>query len=175
MEVRDYEGGTSLLPSLAGPMEKKQRDDAVYVTGLPDDVTTDKLSELFGSIGVIKVSCLEGMSCVPVNMLRAVLFCRITAGPTPLWSTCTMTRWPESLRYSCLAGQWVDASHLVKPVCLYLSSVEYQLTDAICLLRVKQWLPMKIHKLPRQQLTGSTVSFVAGTCPSVTVDSQALH
>lgn len=73
MEVRGYEGGTSSLPSLAGPMEKKQRDDAVYVTGLPDDVTTDKLSELFGSIGVIKVSCVEGMSCVPVNMLCAVL------------------------------------------------------------------------------------------------------
>lgn len=54
-------------------MEKKQRDDAVYVTGLPDDVTTDKLSELFGSIGVIKVSCVETVSCVPVNMLCAVL------------------------------------------------------------------------------------------------------
>jgi len=38
-----------------GPMEKKQREDAVYVTGLPDDVTTEKLAELFGSIGVIKV------------------------------------------------------------------------------------------------------------------------
>jgi len=37
-------------------MEKKQREDAVYVTGLPDDVTTEKLAELFGSIGVIKIN-----------------------------------------------------------------------------------------------------------------------
>lgn len=59
-----------LPPSLAGPMEKRQRDDAVYVTGLPDDVNTDKLSELFGSIGVIKVrdGCVEGLSCVHVHV-----------------------------------------------------------------------------------------------------------
>ena len=73
-----------LPPSLAGPMEKKQRDDAVYVTGLPDDVNTDKLSELFGSIGVIKV---RGWLCgglVLYTCSRFLLSSRITAGPTPL-------------------------------------------------------------------------------------------
>ena len=34
---------------------KKTRENAVYVTGLASDVTEEKLSELFGSIGVIKV------------------------------------------------------------------------------------------------------------------------
>lgn len=37
-------------------MTKKIRENAVYVTQLPQDVTVDKLAELFGSIGVIKVS-----------------------------------------------------------------------------------------------------------------------
>ena len=72
-------------PSLAGPMEKKQRDDAVYVTGLPDDVNTDKLSELFGSIGVIKVRgwLCGGLVLCPM-LTRSLLSSRITAGPTPL-------------------------------------------------------------------------------------------
>ena len=38
-------------------MEKKIRDNAVYISCLPDDVTSDKIGELFGSIGVIKVCC----------------------------------------------------------------------------------------------------------------------
>ena len=73
-----------LPPSLAGPMEKRQRDDAVYVTGLPDDVNTDKLSELFGSIGVIKV---RGWLCGGLVLCACSCFLlssRITAGPTPL-------------------------------------------------------------------------------------------
>ncbi len=37
-------------------MEKKRRENAVYISSLPDDVTEDKIGELFGSIGVIKVS-----------------------------------------------------------------------------------------------------------------------
>jgi len=36
-------------------MEKKIRDNAVYISSLPDDVTSEKIGELFGSIGVIKV------------------------------------------------------------------------------------------------------------------------
>lgn len=38
-------------------MEKKIRENAVYISLLPDDVTEEKLGEVFGSIGVIKVSC----------------------------------------------------------------------------------------------------------------------
>ena len=38
-----------------GGAEKRYRDDAVYITQLPDDVTDEKLGELFGSIGRIKV------------------------------------------------------------------------------------------------------------------------
>ena len=41
-------------------MEKKPRENAVYVTGLPMDVTDEKLAELFGSIGVIKVRNFKG-------------------------------------------------------------------------------------------------------------------
>ena len=36
-------------------MEKKVREDAVYITLLPDEVTAEKIGELFGSIGRIKV------------------------------------------------------------------------------------------------------------------------
>ena len=42
-------------------MHKRTREDAVYITKLPQDVTMDKLAELFGSIGVIKV-CWRGIS-----------------------------------------------------------------------------------------------------------------
>ena len=38
-------------------MEKKVRDNAVYISLLPDDVTEAQIQEIFGSIGVIKV-CL---------------------------------------------------------------------------------------------------------------------
>ena len=38
------------------PPVKKIRENAVYVTKLPQDVTMEQLSELFGSIGVIKVN-----------------------------------------------------------------------------------------------------------------------
>ena len=44
-----------LSPLGGGAMEKRPRENAVYVTGLPMDVTDEKLAELFGSIGVIKV------------------------------------------------------------------------------------------------------------------------
>ncbi len=36
-------------------MEKKIRENAVYITLLPDDVTEEKIADHFGSIGVIKV------------------------------------------------------------------------------------------------------------------------
>ena len=36
-------------------MTKRTRENAVYITQLPQDVTEEKLGELFGSIGVIKV------------------------------------------------------------------------------------------------------------------------
>lgn len=42
-------------------MTKRVREDAVYITQLPQDVTVDKLAELFGSIGVIKVSRIDGV------------------------------------------------------------------------------------------------------------------
>ena len=45
-------------PGGGGAMEKKPRENAVYVTSLPMDVTEEKLAELFGSIGVIKVGVL---------------------------------------------------------------------------------------------------------------------
>ncbi len=57
------------------PPVKKQRDNAIYVTGLALDVTESKLSELFGSIGVIKVCWLPGSVltvtelCFAVNVL----------------------------------------------------------------------------------------------------------
>ncbi len=35
--------------------EKQIRENAVYITNLMDEVTDDKMGELFGSIGVIKV------------------------------------------------------------------------------------------------------------------------
>ena len=41
------------------PVVKKQRDNAIYVTGLALDATESKLSELFGSIGVIKVRTIK--------------------------------------------------------------------------------------------------------------------
>ena len=40
---------------MGGGMTKKIRENAIYITQLPPDVTTDKMAELFGSIGVIKV------------------------------------------------------------------------------------------------------------------------
>ena len=36
-------------------MTKKTRENAIYITQLPDDVTSEKMAELFGSIGMIKV------------------------------------------------------------------------------------------------------------------------
>ena len=36
-------------------MTKRTRENAVYITQLPQDINEEKLSELFGSIGVIKV------------------------------------------------------------------------------------------------------------------------
>ena len=44
-----------LSPHEGGGMTKKTRENAIYVTQLPQDVTPEKLAELFGSIGVIKV------------------------------------------------------------------------------------------------------------------------
>lgn len=41
-------------------MEKKIRENAVYISLLPDDVTEEKLGEVFGSIGVIKTSRKTG-------------------------------------------------------------------------------------------------------------------
>ena len=38
-----------------GQMEKKIRENAVYISLLPDDVTEAQIQEMFGSIGVIKV------------------------------------------------------------------------------------------------------------------------
>ena len=35
--------------------EKRIREDAVYITNLTDEVSEEKMGELFGSIGVIKV------------------------------------------------------------------------------------------------------------------------
>ena len=42
------------VPGVGG-MEKKVRENAVYISLLPDDTTEEKLAEYFGSIGVIKV------------------------------------------------------------------------------------------------------------------------
>lgn len=40
-----------------GPaMVKRTRDDAVYVTGISFDTPIEKIQELFGSVGTIKVS-----------------------------------------------------------------------------------------------------------------------
>lgn len=39
-----------------GGFERRIREDAVYITQLPDGVTEEKIGELFGSIGVIKVN-----------------------------------------------------------------------------------------------------------------------
>ena len=36
-------------------MTKRTRENAVYITQLPQDITEEKLGELFGSIGIIKV------------------------------------------------------------------------------------------------------------------------
>ena len=36
-------------------MIKRTRENAIYITQLPDDVNEEKLAELFGSIGLIKV------------------------------------------------------------------------------------------------------------------------
>lgn len=41
-------------------MEKKIRTNAVYITCLPDDVTDDKIAEVFGAIGMIKMSKKTG-------------------------------------------------------------------------------------------------------------------
>ena len=41
-------------------MEKKTRTNAVYITCLPDDVTEDKVTEVFGAIGMIKTSKKTG-------------------------------------------------------------------------------------------------------------------
>ena len=41
-------------------MTKRTRENAVYITQLPQDVNEEKLGELFGSIGVIKVYTGEG-------------------------------------------------------------------------------------------------------------------
>ena len=41
-------------------MNKRTREDAVYITKLPPDVTMEQLAELFGSIGVIKVCTVGG-------------------------------------------------------------------------------------------------------------------
>ena len=40
--------------------EKKIRPNAVYITCLPDDVTEQKLIEVFGAIGVIKTNKRTG-------------------------------------------------------------------------------------------------------------------
>ena len=40
--------------------EKKIRPNAVYITCLPDDVTEQKLIEVFGAIGVIKTNRKTG-------------------------------------------------------------------------------------------------------------------
>ena len=40
-------------------MEKRPRENAVYVTGLSMDVSDEELAGLFGSIGVIKVGLFK--------------------------------------------------------------------------------------------------------------------
>ena len=40
-------------------MEKKIRENAVYISFLPDDASEQKLGEHFGSIGVIKVILVQ--------------------------------------------------------------------------------------------------------------------
>jgi RNA recognition motif-containing protein len=39
--------------------EMEVQEDTVYVSGLPPETTVDNLGELFGSIGIIKVSILK--------------------------------------------------------------------------------------------------------------------
>lgn len=39
-------------------LEMEVQEDTVYVSGLPPETTVDNLGELFGSIGIIKVSIL---------------------------------------------------------------------------------------------------------------------
>ena len=41
-------------------MEKKIRPNAVYITCLPDDVTEEKITEVFGAIGIIKTNRKTG-------------------------------------------------------------------------------------------------------------------
>ena len=41
-------------------MNKRTREDAVYITKVPPDVTMEQMAELFGSIGVIKVCTVQG-------------------------------------------------------------------------------------------------------------------
>lgn len=44
-----------MILHITGAMEKKIRENAVYISLLPDDITEEKIGEHFGSIGVIKV------------------------------------------------------------------------------------------------------------------------
>ena len=41
-------------------MEKRTRTDAVYITCLPDDVTPERIAEVFGAIGMIKTNKKTG-------------------------------------------------------------------------------------------------------------------
>ena len=55
-----YFGGWTFYPPSISviALEMEVQEDTVYVSGLPPETTVDNLGELFGSIGVIKVSIL---------------------------------------------------------------------------------------------------------------------
>ena len=64
-------------------MEKRPRENAVYVTGLPMDVTDEKLAELFGSIGVIKVRNPQGRALEYRSFVPSYRDCLISCIPRP--------------------------------------------------------------------------------------------
>ena len=72
-------------------------------------------------------------------LTRSLLSSRITAGPTPLWSTCTMTRWLASSRYACL----------VQPVCVCTCLVPMNRCYYIWIKRMQiEWACVKLASYP---------------------------
>lgn len=55
---------------LIGGMEKKIRENAVYISLLPEDTTEEKLAEHFGSIGVIKVPSINQLLFSSIEKLK---------------------------------------------------------------------------------------------------------
>ena len=96
-------------------MEKKTRTNAVYITCLPDDVTEDKITEVFGAIGMIKTSKKTGGPSVTLyNDKRTDKFkvrlksmcvhvhCMHTNPPHTAPDTCTHTHTHTYLTCTCI-------------------------------------------------------------------------